>query len=102
VASVAEIDGRLDAVALLHRVAPAVLRALLAPVNDATWRSAWARRDLLAGRRVDATGADAPIRGVACGIRDDGALLLRADADGQILVVASGEVSIRPLPRTTP
>ncbi len=104
-ASVAEIDDRLDAVELLHRVAPAVLRALLAPrhaTHDSTWHAAWSRRDILAGRRVEALIGGAPTPGVACGVRGDGALLLRADADGQILAVASGEVSIRPLPQTTP
>ena len=51
----------------------------------------WARRDVLAGRRVTAGER----QGVAEGIDAGGELLLRDDA-GSLHRIASGEVSVRP------
>ncbi|MEY4752423.1 MAG: hypothetical protein RJA44_98 [Pseudomonadota bacterium] len=88
-----ELDARWDAPTVLHRVAPALLQALqrfehsgLAPL-----RAAYAGRDVLAGRRLQA-GAQ---QGVGAGIGVDGSLLL-TQPDGRQLGVQSGEVSVRP------
>ncbi len=87
----------IDGPDVLLRAAPAVLTALLRPAADGTWQQAWARRDLLAGRRIEAGTANERLTGVARGINDAGALLMQRDSDGQIVVVSSGEVSVRPL-----
>ena len=50
-------------------------------------------RDLLRGREVITTLPDA-VRGTACGVSPQGALLVR-DADGLLIPVTSGEVSVR-------
>ena len=96
-ACVQEIDAGLDAPALLARVAPALAAALrrfeqqgLAPFADA-----FARRDLLRGQAVQTTLPGAP-QGVADGVDATGALRLRHA--GGVTLVASGEVSVRPLP----
>jgi BirA family biotin operon repressor/biotin-[acetyl-CoA-carboxylase] ligase len=100
-ACVQEIDAGLDAPALLARVAPALAAALrrfeqqgLAPFADA-----FARRDLLRGQAVQTTLAGAPL-GVAEGVDASGALRLRHA--GGVALVASGEVSVRPLPAGGP
>jgi BirA family transcriptional regulator, biotin operon repressor / biotin---[acetyl-CoA-carboxylase] ligase len=79
----------------LHRLAPSVLHALLQ--GGHAWLDAWPARDALLGRRVrasvSASPAAHPLEGNACGVNDDGALLLRDD-DGRMHPVSSGEVSI--------
>ena len=96
-ACVQEIDAGLTAPALLARVAPLLAAALrrfeqrvLAPFAEA-----FARRDLLRGQAVQTTLAGAP-QGVADGVDGSGALRLRHA--GGVALVASGEVSVRPLP----
>jgi BirA family transcriptional regulator, biotin operon repressor / biotin---[acetyl-CoA-carboxylase] ligase len=96
IATWSEVDRDCDAVSVLHTVAPAVLAALLGQTAH-VWRKGWAQRDILAGRHIEAQASTGNQRGVACGIADDGSLLLRADDDGQIRAVTSGEVSIRAL-----
>jgi BirA family biotin operon repressor/biotin-[acetyl-CoA-carboxylase] ligase len=87
-----------DGPGVLLRVAPAVLAALLRPRTDTAWRESWVRRDLLAGKRIEAGTANERITGIARGIDDDGALRLQRDDGGQIVAISSGEVSVRPLP----
>jgi BirA family transcriptional regulator, biotin operon repressor / biotin---[acetyl-CoA-carboxylase] ligase len=83
------------AASTLHRLAPSVLQSLLQ--GDGTWLHAWPARDALLGRRVRASVsksvASHPVEGIASGVNDDGALLLRGD-DGRSHPVSSGEVSI--------
>ena len=89
-----EIDPALDAATALARVAPALLRALLAFEREgfAPLRECYATRDLLAGQAVTTTLADAAC-GVADGVDDEGVLWVRAH--GQRHPVGSGEVSVR-------
>ena len=98
VAALDEVDTGIDGPRLLSRVAPAVLAALLRREADAAWRESWARRDLLAGRRIEAGTAHQHLTGIARGIDDDGALRVQRDDGGQIVAISSGEVSVRPLP----
>ncbi len=94
IATWSEVDRDAEAVSVLHAVAPAVLAALLGHTAH-TWRKGWAQRDILVGRHIEAQAASGHRRGIACGIADDGSLLLRTDHDGEIRAVTSGEVSIR-------
>lgn len=89
-----ELDPTLTAPRALYRVAAPLLRAVLdfetqglAPLRDR-----YARRDVLAGRRVQAGEV---VVGTAAGLSDDGSLLVRDD-DGRLHPVHSGEVSVRP------
>lgn len=77
----------------LLRIAPLLLRALLRFQAEGLTPllATWARRDVLAGRRVTAGER----QGVAEGIDAGGELLLRDDA-GTLHRIASGEVSVRP------
>ena len=49
--------------------------------------------DCLAGRQVVVTRGQESFAGVACGLADDGALLV--DRDGSIVPVVAGDVSLR-------
>lgn len=82
-----------DAPQVLHRVAPALLDAVQRYAREglAPLLPAYARRDVLAGRRIQAGEA----QGLALGPNATGALGLRRD-DGQVLRISSGEVSVRP------
>lgn len=53
----------------------------------------WRRRDCLAGQPVVVTGVKESFAGVACGLADDGALLV--DRDGTIVPVVAGDVTLR-------
>lgn len=88
-----ELEPGITAPGALQRIAPAVLAALqrferegLAPLL-----AAYARRDVLAGRRASAGDLVGRVTGIAPG----GELCLRDDA-GQTHRIASGEVSVRP------
>jgi BirA family biotin operon repressor/biotin-[acetyl-CoA-carboxylase] ligase len=88
-----ELEPGITAPAVLQRIAPAVLAALqrferegLAPLL-----AAYARRDVLAGRRASAGDLVGRVTGIAPG----GELCLRDDA-GQTHRITSGEVSVRP------
>jgi len=90
-----EIDPQMSAPDALHRIAMPLVQALL----DFQARGlspllpAYRRRDLLCGRRVSTTLAEAR-SGVALGIDTQGALRLRLP-DGREQLVTSGEVSVR-------
>lgn len=81
---------------------PALAEALVACIHAAYHQKNrrerlaqdYAARCITIGRRVCAISPASEIWGVATGIRDDGALLLRTD-DGEERAVCSGEVSIR-------
>ncbi|MFT3819641.1 MAG: biotin--[acetyl-CoA-carboxylase] ligase [Rubrivivax sp.] len=100
-ACVREITPDIDAPALLTRVAPALAAALRRFERQglAAFAEAFARRDLLRGQAVQTTLAGAP-QGVADGVDASGALRLRHA--GGVALVASGEVSVRPLTTTFP
>lgn len=53
----------------------------------------WRRRDCLAGHPVLVTRGQECFTGVACGLADDGALLV--DRDGSIVPVVAGDVTLR-------
>jgi len=89
-----ELQYGLTAPAALSRVAPALVRALLAfeRVGFAPLRNRFAARDVLLGRRVTTTLATLPA-GMADGVDDTGTLWLRVG--DKRLPVASGDVSLR-------
>jgi BirA family transcriptional regulator, biotin operon repressor / biotin---[acetyl-CoA-carboxylase] ligase len=97
-ASLSEWLPGITAAQALARVAPPLLRALLAfeQRGFAPLQAAFAARDVLAGRAVATTWAGAP-QGVADGVDASGALWLRGPT-GERLRLSSGEVSLRPLP----
>lgn len=82
----------------LHRIAPALARALVRYEREgfAAFAQAYARRDLLHGRRVATTAADVA-EGVALGVAANGALRVRTD-DGQAHEIVGGEISVRAQP----
>ncbi len=92
-----ELHYGITAPAALARVARPVVQALLAFERDgfAPLQARFATRDVLAGREVSTTLPQLP-SGRADGVDASGTLWLRAG--GQRLPVASGEVSLRPLP----
>jgi len=53
----------------------------------------WRRRDCLAGHPVVVTRGQESFTGVACGLADDGSLLV--DRDGSIVPVVAGDVTLR-------
>ncbi len=55
--------------------------------------AAWRAHDCLAGRQVLVTRGLESFAGVACGLADDGALLV--DRDGSIVPVVAGDVTLR-------
>ncbi len=87
----------IDAPAALLRLARPLAEALRA-FGAAGWGAfagAFAARDVLRGRPVALSSGG---QGLALGVADDGALLLRGD-DGAVRHVSSGEVSVRPTDR---
>ncbi|MBL8347476.1 MAG: biotin--[acetyl-CoA-carboxylase] ligase [Rubrivivax sp.] len=88
------LDPLATAPAVLARVAPPLVRALLAFERDgfAPLLARYAARDLLRGREVTTTLAHAAA-GVAEGVDGQGALVLRVGGERQRIV--SGEVSVR-------
>lgn len=81
---------------VLARIAAPLLEAVLHFEREgfAGFQARYAARDGLAGRPVRSSGGEAA-EGRAEGIDADGALRLRR-ADGQLLAVRSGDVSVRP------
>jgi BirA family biotin operon repressor/biotin-[acetyl-CoA-carboxylase] ligase len=91
-----ELDPTLDAPRALARVAPALVRSLRRFEHErgfAGFAEAFARRDLLSGRAVTTTQADAPA-GIATGVDARGALQVHLP-DGRVVRLVGGEVSVR-------
>jgi BirA family transcriptional regulator, biotin operon repressor / biotin---[acetyl-CoA-carboxylase] ligase len=95
-ASLQEFDAAASAPSTLHRVAAPLLQAMRRFEHEgfAPLRPRFAARDLLLGRPVRTTQADVP-EGVASGVTDTGALLVRTPSG--LRSVHSGEVSVRPM-----
>ena len=94
-ACLAELDARMTAPQALALVAPALVRALQQFQSEgfARFASAFARRDLLAGRAVSTSLPDLP-EGVAEGVDERGAL--RVSVGGSVRALVGGEISVRP------
>jgi BirA family biotin operon repressor/biotin-[acetyl-CoA-carboxylase] ligase len=61
--------------------------------GSAGFLAAWRRRDCLAGQPVVVTRGQESFTGVACGLGDDGSLLV--NRDGSIVPVVAGDVTLR-------
>jgi BirA family biotin operon repressor/biotin-[acetyl-CoA-carboxylase] ligase len=94
-ACVQEIDPEATAPQVLARVAKPLVEGLRRFERDGfgAFAEAFARRDLLRGRRVRTTHPDVP-EGCAEGLGEDGALLVRTP-DGALCPITGGEVSVR-------
>ncbi|WP_280153192.1 biotin--[acetyl-CoA-carboxylase] ligase [Piscinibacter sp. XHJ-5] len=94
-ACVQEIDPDATAPQVLARVAKPLVEGLRRFEREGfgDFADAFARRDLLRGRRVRTTHSDVP-EGCAEGVSADGSLLVRTP-DGELRTVSSGEVSVR-------
>jgi BirA family biotin operon repressor/biotin-[acetyl-CoA-carboxylase] ligase len=90
-----ELRAEVDAPGALHLVAEPLVRALLQFERDgfAAFMDRYARRDLLLGRALTTTAPAVP-QGVGDGVAPDGALRVRTG--GQVHLLASAEVSVRP------
>ena len=90
-ASLDEIDPDATPVSVLDRVAPAMFDALrrFDRAGWAEFATAYARRDLLRGRRIAGAGAAGAIEGIAAGVDADGSLLVATPAG--TVPVRSGE-----------
>jgi BirA family transcriptional regulator, biotin operon repressor / biotin---[acetyl-CoA-carboxylase] ligase len=91
-----ELQPDVTAPQVLHQVAKPLAQALktFEAAGFAPLRAAYARRDLLAGQAVSLSTPEGA-QGVAEGVDEHGALLVRAPGSGQTQVVASGEASVR-------
>ncbi|MEH3085081.1 MAG: biotin--[acetyl-CoA-carboxylase] ligase [Xylophilus ampelinus] len=96
-ASLQDMLPGIDAPAALLRVARPLAEAVRAfeAGGFSTFAAAFAARDALRGRPVALSDGT---RGLALGVADDGALLLRGEGGAQ-QAVSSGEVSVRPTDR---
>jgi BirA family biotin operon repressor/biotin-[acetyl-CoA-carboxylase] ligase len=97
-ASLQELDPAITAPAALARVAAPLVQALLRFERQGfePLMAAYRRRDLLRGQAVN-TSVPEPLQGVADGVDEQGALLVRVGQGEQAVVkrVLSGEVSVR-------
>jgi BirA family biotin operon repressor/biotin-[acetyl-CoA-carboxylase] ligase len=97
-ASLQELDTAITAPAALARVAGPLVQALLRFERQGfePLMASFRRRDLLRGQAVN-TSVPEPLQGVADGVDEQGALLVRVGQGEQAVVkrVLSGEVSVR-------
>ena len=93
-AALQELDPAANAPSVLAAVAPALVRALQQFERDgfAAFAQRFAARDILRGRSVRTTLAEAP-EGIARGVSAQGALLVQTDTG--TASINSGEVSVR-------
>lgn len=94
-ACLVELDSHITAPRALAMAAPALVRTLQQFESEgfARFASAFARRDLLAGRAVTTSLPDLP-EGVAEGVDERGAL--RVSFGGSVRALVGGEISVRP------
>lgn len=94
-ACVQEIDAEATAPQVLARIAKPLVEGLRRFEREGfeAFADAFARRDLLRGRRVRTTHPEVP-EGCVEGLAEDGALLVRTP-DGTLKSVSSGEISVR-------
>lgn len=97
--SLQEVDARLDAPTALLRVVEPLVGMLqsFAAYGFAPMQPRFALRDVLQGRSVQLSDGTS---GVAHGVGEDGALLVHTA--GGMLPVTSSDISVRPVPATTP
>jgi BirA family biotin operon repressor/biotin-[acetyl-CoA-carboxylase] ligase len=90
-----ELQSDVDAPAALHQVAEPLVRALLQFSREGfgAFLERYNRRDLLLGRSLTTTAPAVP-SGTGDGVAPDGALRVRTDGD--VHLIASAEVSVRP------
>ena len=93
-----ELDPETNAAETLHRVALPLIKALRQFEREgfAGFVSAYARRDLLRGKRVSAQGpshAEAMLKGTVEGVSSNGSLQVRTGHE--LHLVSSGEVTVR-------
>jgi BirA family biotin operon repressor/biotin-[acetyl-CoA-carboxylase] ligase len=90
-----ELDPAITPAQALARVAEPLARTLLEFEQGgfAPFATRFARRDLLAGRRIRSTSREAP-EGLALGVADTGAL--RVQTRQGVVELSAGEVSVRP------
>ncbi len=98
-ASLHELDAAVTAPSVLATVARPLVLALQRFEREGfgAFAAGFAARDILLGRAVTTTLAALP-EGIARGVAADGALRVEG-RDGAITLVASGEVSVRPVSR---
>lgn len=96
-----EIHPNADAPRALAQVAAPLIEAVLLfqRAGFAPFKPRFERRDFVTGRSVDTTADDWP-SGVAEGIDDNGALLLRVG--DSLHSLGAGDISIRPRPKEAP
>jgi BirA family biotin operon repressor/biotin-[acetyl-CoA-carboxylase] ligase len=92
--SLALCDAALPRAELLAQVLLSLEEALdrFVDVGFGAIRSAYTRRCSMLGRTVDVSGPDGKLRGVADGLADDGALLLRPEGGGPVQRIEVAEV----------
>lgn len=97
--SLQEIDAGLDAPAALLRVVPPLVDMLqaFAIYGFAPMQPRFGLRDVLQGRTVQLSDGTS---GVAHGVGEDGALLVHTESG--MLPVTSSDISVRPVPATSP
>jgi BirA family biotin operon repressor/biotin-[acetyl-CoA-carboxylase] ligase len=102
---ISDLAGCMDDVPDRAELAAVIIAALIDSIRRfeseglAGFRSSWQAYDWLRGKTVSVQQAGGDIAGVACGIDDDGALLVKTDAgtervvSGSVRVAAYGEAS---------
>lgn len=85
------LDPAIDRTLLSARAARAVAQA--AQASNPSLATQFAKWDCLRGKLVRASGSHGAVQGTACGLSDDGGLIIETEQGPQI--VHSGEVSVR-------
>lgn len=98
-ACLTDMDARWTAPEALMCIVPPLVKTLqaFARTGFAPFKPRFAQRDLLRGRAVRLSNGES---GTACGVSDDGTLLLQNDRG--VHAVNSGDISVRPLGQPLP